>query len=174
MNLEALTGLRPGTPPPQTSYYRNVNAGDAEAIDEIACSVLRSWRYNPKGEFGVLYLASSPECAWREILKQVGGNAGSLKPRVVARFDVKLAACLDLTLPETRAKLDLSLEAILDPSDFLVPQSLARQARRLGFEAIIAPAAVGGGACHNLAVFKDRLSPPSRCECDPRSLRLYP
>jgi RES domain-containing protein len=173
LKLSALHDLLPGTPPPATYYYRLVAQEYASQIDETAQTVLHAWRYNPRGEFGVLYLSSSPECAYREKLKQVLGKTGHLKPQVVGRFRVYLPRCLHLTNPVCLATLAVTTEQLVDPSDFSVTQSIAREARRLGFEAILAPAAIGAD-CQSLVVFKDKLSPPASCLCDTSSIRAYP
>ncbi|MBI4591044.1 MAG: RES family NAD+ phosphorylase [Candidatus Rokubacteria bacterium] len=173
MNLAALPELWPGAPPAASIYHRLVDKEYAQQIDEIAQTVLRSWRYNPRGEFGILYLSSSPACAYREKLKQMFGRKDYLKPQVVGQFGVNLPKCLHLTNSACLAKLAVSREQLADPSDFSVPQSIAREARRIGFEAIIAPSAIGED-CHTLVVFKDRLSPPAQCICDLDSIRDYP
>ena len=142
-------------------------------MDETAQTVLRAWRYNPRGEFGVLYLSSSPACAYREKLKQVFGKPQYLKPQVVGPFAINLPKCLHLTNPDCLAKLAITRTQLIDPSDFSVPQALAREARRLGFEAILAPAAIGAD-CHSMIVFKDKLSPPASCICDFALIRDYP
>lgn len=150
-----------------------VDARYRSEIDETAHTVLYSWRYNPKGEFGVLYLSSSPDCAWREKLRQVHGRAEDLPPQAVGTFSVDLSRCLDLTNPQSRRQLDLSLETITQPNDFTTTQSLAREARLLGFEAIVAPSAAGE-PCHSLVVFKDKLAPPAYCLCNLDSIVPHP
>lgn len=173
MKLSGLSDLLPGQPPPATQYYRLVEKDYALQIDETAQTVLRAWRYNPRGEFGVLYLSSQPECAYREKLKQVFGKKHYLKPQVVGQFAVNLSKCLHLTNADCLTKLGVTREQLIDPSDFFVPQAIAREARRLGFEAILAPAAIGED-CHSLVVFKDKLAPPASCLCDFASIRDYP
>lgn len=150
-----------------------IDARYTAEIDEIAQTVLYSWRYNPKGEFGVLYLSSSPECCWREKLKQVHGRSDDLPPQAVGRFDCGLSKCLDLTEEASRGALSVSLDELLRPADFTTTQSLARQARRAGFEAIIAPSAIGAD-CKTLVVFKDKLVPPSFCTLTAGSIKAYP
>jgi RES domain-containing protein len=150
-----------------------VNDIYASEIDEITHSILYSWRYNPKGEFGVLYLSVSPKCAYREKLKQVSGHEEDLLPQAVGSFRVDLARCLDLTNASFREKLGISREQLTLSFDFSMTQSIAREARNLGFEAIIAPSAIGTD-CGTLVVFKDKLSPPSYCILDEKSIRPYP
>lgn len=173
MKLDALTSWLPGSPPPATEYFRLVSADYASGIDEIAQTILHSWRYNSKGEFGVLYLSIRPECAYRELLKRVFGKKQNLRPLVIGRFRIHLGKTLDLRDLGCRQTLDVTLEQLIDPTDFSVTQSLASEARKLGFEGIIAPSAIGED-CHNLVVFKDKLTPPSFCICDANSIRPYP
>ncbi len=173
MNLNALKELLPGVPLSDDTYYRLVIASYAPQIDDIAQSILHSWRYNPKGEFGVLYLSMSPDCAYKEKLKQVHNNAQALLPQVIGKFNVRSTRCLDLTQPFFQDALGLSSSQLIDPDDFSVTQSVAREARNLGFEIIIAPSATGND-CKNLVVFRDRLNPPSYCIVDKQSIRPYP
>lgn len=172
MNLAGLRNLFPGISSPSKKYYRMVSAHRKEEIDETAHTVLYSWRYNPKGEFAVLYLAKTPECACREKLKQVHGKKENLKPQAVGKFNVKLSKCLDLTNPKNREHLGLSVEDLIDPADFSATQSIAREARQVGFEAIIAPSAIGED-CYTIVIFKDKLQPPSYCICDKASIKTY-
>ncbi len=173
MNLQALASLLPGVPAPQKAYFRMVAAAHAAEMDETAHTVLYSWRYNPRGEFGALYFSASPECAWREKLKQVHGRPQDLSPQAVGTFEVGLSRCLDLTAAKTLSALGLERERLILPDDFRETQELSRQARRLGFEALHAPSAVGAD-CVTLAVFKDKLAPPSYCLLKPGSVRPYP
>ena len=173
MNLSALKKLLPGISCPLDTYYRMVNAIYASEIDEITHSILYSWRYNPKGEFGVLYLSVSPECAYREKLKQVSGHKEDLLPQTVGSFRVKLTECLDLTNSSFQKKLGIFKEQLTQPFDFSLTQVIAREARNLGFEAIIAPSAIGED-CSTLVVFKDKLNPPSYCILDKKSVHPYP
>lgn len=173
MNLHALKELLPGVSLSDNTYYRLVIASYAPQIDDIAQSILHSWRYNPKGEFGVLYLSLSPECAYREKLKQVYNNAHALLPQVIGKFSVGSTRCLDLTQPSFQDTLGLSPSQLIDPDDFSATQSIAREARNVGFEIIIAPSAIGDD-CKNLVVFRDRLNPPSYCIVDKQSIHPYP
>ena len=173
MNLNALKELLPGVSLSDDTYYRLVTASYAPKIDDIAQSILHSWRYNPHGEFGVLYLSMSPDCAYREKLKQVYNDAQSLPPQVVGKFNVMSARCLDLTQPSFQDTLALSPSQLIDLDDFSITQSIAREARNLGFEIIVVPSAIGDD-CKNLVVFRDRLNPPSFCIVDKQSIRPYP
>lgn len=150
-----------------------IDARYTAEIDETAHTVLYSWRYNPKGEFGVLYLSSSPECCWREKLKQAQGRASDLPPQAVGGFDNNLSKCLDLTDEACREGLAVGLDDLIQPADFEMTQKLASQARRAGFEGIIAPSAIGAD-CRTLVVFKDKLVPPSYCTLAPNSIKRYP
>lgn len=174
MKLAALDALlaRPATLD-KASYYRMVDARYAAEIDEIAHTVLYSWRYNPRGEFGVLDLSRSPECCWREKLRQVGGRAADLPPQSVGRFEARLSRCLNLNDAGVQAALSVAPAELASPSDFALTQELARQARAKGFEAILGPSAVGPD-CHSLVVFKDKLAPPSYCVLAAGAVKAYP
>lgn len=165
MNLTALAGLMPGKRAPSHNYYRMVNEADASTIDEIGFSLLRGWRYNPKNDFGVLYLSVSPKCAYQEKLKQVGGRQQDLLPQVVGKYNASLNKCLDLSDASVLASLEISVEDLVHPDDYSSPVAISREARRLGFEAIIAPSAIGAD-CSSLVVYKDKLNPPSYCKLE--------
>lgn len=169
MNLAALAELLPGVSPPQEIYCRLVNKQYASEIDEIIHSIRYSGRYNPAGEFPVLYLSANVDCAFREKLKQVHGSRRNLQPQIGGSFQVKLR-CLDLLDAENLKQLGLSREALTRPDDYTTTQQLAREARRVGFDGIIAPSAVGID-CHTLVVFKDKLNPPSACKLQPNSVK---
>lgn len=148
------------------------NESYGSTIDDIGPSFVYGGRYNVRDEFGVLYLSSSPPCAYSERLRQVGGRKGDLLPQVIATFEVKIKKCLNLFEENTRKELGIVLEDLTKDTDFLTPQSVAREARTAGFEALIAPSAVGK-ECQTLVVFKDRLSPPSYCLLKKGSLKPF-
>jgi hypothetical protein len=77
-------------------------------------------------------------------------------------FDVKLRRCLDLTSAKVLKALGLTREELVSPDDFTTPQAVSRAARKAGFEALIAPSAIGED-CETLVVFKEKLAPPSYC-----------
>jgi RES domain-containing protein len=139
-----------------------VDARYKDSVDETAQTVLHAWRWNPAGEFAVLYLSKDEDCCMREKLRQVGGNPDFLPAQFVGVFDVKLRRCLDLTSAKVLKVLGLTREELISPDDFTKPQAVARAARRAGFEALIAPSAIGDD-CETLVVFKDKLAPPSSC-----------
>lgn len=172
MNLSHLADFLPGIFPPDDIYYRLVNVQYVSEMDEIIHSIHYSGRYNPKGEFGVLYLAISLDCAFREKLRQVYGRKGDLPPQRSGAFSVSMR-CLDLRQNAILKRLEISKQDLINPADYTIPQTLAREARKLGFEGILAPSAIGDN-CHNLVVFKDKLNPPSHCILDPKSIRPYP
>jgi hypothetical protein len=130
VKLSALSDLLPGKPPSSSQYFRLVEKDYARQIDETAQTVLRAWRYNPRGEFGVLYLSSQPDCAYREKLKQVFGKKHYLKPQVVGQFAVNLPKCLHLTDTDCLTKLGVTREQLIDPSDFSMTQAIALDSRR--------------------------------------------
>lgn len=173
MNLNSLEDIFPGSSILNKKYYRLVAKFYADDIDEIAHTVLYSWRYNPKGEFGVLYLSITPDCAYREKLKQVFNREKDLLPLALGSFEVSIHRCLNLTDVTILERLDIKYESLITPYDFSTTQSISRKARNIGFEAIQAPSAIGKD-CYSLVVFKDKLIPPSSCIYDQQSLANYP
>jgi RES domain-containing protein len=103
--------------------------------------------------FPALYLALTPEICLGEIIRHV-------TPATLARFNdyhlseirVSLTAVLDL---RDSAPLRVPIDAVLDDTDYSVPQALAAAARERGAEGIIVPSATRLG--DNLILFPDRL-----------------
>jgi len=172
LNLAAVRGIFPGSPAPGEIYFRLVNKPFAATIDDIGPAFRLGWRYNPKDEFGVLYLASSAHCSYLEKLRQVNGRAEHLPPQVLGAFRVRIERNLDLTDPAILKLLAIKPEDLTADKDFTTPQALAREARFVGFESLLVPSAAGA-LCKNLVVFKDKLSPPSYCQFDQATLIDY-
>jgi RES domain-containing protein len=149
-----------------------VNQAYASTIDDIGPSFIYGGRYNPRNEFGVLYLSSSEDCPVLERLRQVKGRRDNLLPQRVADFNVKIQKCLDLLSRDTLKILGISREDLVRDADFSVPQGVSREARNVGFEGLIAPSAAGE-ECSTLVVFKDKLSPPSFCALKQTSVKPY-
>jgi len=172
LNLDLLETLYPGIPAPIYPYCRMVDAEFRDAIDEIAPSIVHGGRYNPPGEFGVLYLAQSAECAYQEKLRQVHGKKAGLRPQVVGNFKMRLDRCLDLTSTRVLGNLGTTKTQLVLPDDYSVPRRIAKQARKTGFDALYVPSAAAE-YCANLVVFKDRLAPPAFCVCDPHAITPF-
>ena len=101
------------------TWYRMIDARYTIEIDEIAHTILYSGRYNPRGEFAVLYFSSSPECCWREKLKQVQGRASDLPPQAVGRFDCNLSKCLEQSNTTSHTDLATILTTTNKPPNIL-------------------------------------------------------
>ena len=107
--------------------------------------------------FPTLYLALAPEIC-------LGGIIRHVTPATLARFNdyrlseirVTLTAVLDLRDP---APLGVPIDAVLDDTDYTIPQALAAAARERGAEGLIVPSATRLG--DNLIVFPDRLQAAS-------------
>jgi hypothetical protein len=123
-------------------------------------SLLVSGRYHRGGDafpdeqvFPALYLALAPETCLGEIIRHV-------TPATLSRFNeyrlseirVSLRAVLDL---RHSVPLGVPIDALLDDTDYSIPQALAAAARERGAEGIIVPSATRLG--DNLIVFPDRL-----------------
>lgn len=161
MNLGAIRSLLPGVHSPRTTYFRVVSESFASAIEDIWPSYDHGWRYNPKKEFGVLYLSISERCCGLERSRQLKKTEGIFQPMVVGEFKVNIGKCFDLTSDDVLKTIDVERNDLLT-EDLTIPQSIAREARKSGFEAVITPSAASN-ECQNLVVFRDKLSPPSYC-----------
>jgi len=121
-------------------------------------------RWNPPGSFATLYLALSVEVAAAELRRlaaRAGRTVDDFMPRHLLEYEVELAAVLDLTDPATVGAVGLD-ESQLRGDDATACQEVGEAAHHLGREGILAPSAAGGG--NVLAVFVERLAPPSRVE----------
>ncbi len=114
-------------------------------------------RWNPPESFSTLYLALERETTVREFYRlamRQGRSSGDFLPRRMYRYDVTLAAVLDLRDAATRGALQLS-DSELSADNAGACQQIGESAHYLGLEGILAPSATGEGTV--LAVFFDRL-----------------
>lgn len=108
-------------------------------------------RYNPRREFGALYLSESPAACRAEMHRRPGVRVRYWD----ARITIRVARALDLTDQVTRDTLGIQQEDLVS-DDWDFTQDVGRAARRAGFDALIVPSPAGDH--HNLVVFKDLLS----------------
>lgn len=119
-------------------------------------------RWNPPDSFSTLYLALDRETTVREfyrLAERQGRDPDDFLPRRLYRYDIALAALLDLREPATRTALQLS-DPELRSSDAAKCQQIGESAHHLGLEGILAPSATGKGVV--LVVFFDRLHADSQ------------
>ena len=147
-------------------------AADRDSILEIWPSQLFGWRFNPKGEFGALYLSENADTCVKEVNRHVPDvRAFQDRPRILGTIRVALQKCLALTDPKVLSALGVTEESIL-PDDSPESIQIAREARLAGFEGILYHSAVDR-KCSNLAVFKDVLMPKSSVACEQVKLLSY-
>lgn len=118
---------------------------------------LQGGRWNPPESFSTLYLALAQATVVAEFYRMAerqGRAPEDFLPRQMHRYDVTLAAALDLRVPVAQDSLDLTPEA-LRALDARRCQEIGAAAHYLGFEAIVAPSATGNGTV--LAVFFESL-----------------
>ncbi|MHB1518922.1 MAG: RES family NAD+ phosphorylase [Acidimicrobiales bacterium] len=110
-------------------------------------------RFNPPGNFPVLYVCQSRPCAVAE-LKRFGDRLSigveGLLPRMLYRYEIVLDRILDLTNDEVRAQVGLGLDILTGP-DWTACQELGSTVHALGAQGINLPSATGVGDV--LAVF---------------------
>ncbi|MDE2263386.1 MAG: RES family NAD+ phosphorylase [Gammaproteobacteria bacterium] len=138
--------------------YRQCHPAHAQVSDAtLRASAREGGRFNPRHEFGALYVSLSRKTAVDELrrrARRLAVDLAELLPRTMLRLRVDLERVLDLTDPSVAAAWGLSAAQLR--SDDLAPcQEVARTARRAGYEAIRFPAASGTG--ENVAIFLDRL-----------------
>lgn len=135
-------------------------------------------RYNPKGEFGVLYLAEGEEVARAEVLRKVGEVPDALKePRICGAVRVRLTKVLDLTDERILKGLGIRWEDLLQDTgdrekDYGLPRRVARAARAAGFEALRVPSVTSKG--NNLVLFPENLSESSQVQVERKKPISFP
>jgi RES domain-containing protein len=142
--------------------YRQSSPKYAEISDSTLTASLRGGgRFNPRGEFGAVYVSLEPETAMAELRRQATQrdiHVENLLPRTLFAANVQLQRVLNLDSDVVRKEWSLTTEA-LRSSNWEPCQRVARRARNEGYEAIRFPSATGSGG--NLAIFLDRLLPGS-------------
>lgn len=132
-------------------WHRFVAEAYKDAADSDLGALEHGGRYNPRREFGALYLSESPAACRAELQRRPGVRVRYWH----ARIRVRVARALDLTDPHTREKLHVSLDD-LTSDNWELTHDLGRVARRAGFDGLIVPSAAGDH--RNLVVFKDLLT----------------
>ena len=142
-----------GVPPSRVAgvWHRFVAESHKGGADGDQGAFEYGGRYNPRREFGALYLSDSAAACAAEMRRRPGVRTRYWH----ARIRTVLRRALDLTDAAIRARLRLA-EADLVSKDWSLTHDVARAARRAGFDALIVPSAAGRH--HNLVVFKDLMS----------------
>jgi RES domain-containing protein len=118
-------------------------------------------RWNPPDSFPALYLALDVDTVAAEFYRLAARQAvppEGLLPRELHRFEVTLAAVLDLREPWAREQVGLDGRE-LSGDDLRACQGVGAAARHLGREGVLSPSAAGSGTV--LVVFSDRLGAES-------------
>jgi len=132
-------------------WHRFVEESYREDADSDRGALDHGGHYNPRGEFGALYLSDTEAACRAEMRHRVG-----IRPRYWhAQIRVRLQKVLDLTDGSTVQKLGI-VPTTLVSLDWLLPQDVARATRAAGFNALIVPSAAGSH--RNVVVFKDLLA----------------
>src|SRR3990170_1105227 len=119
-------------------WHRFVAELHKDSADSDQGALEYGGRYNPRREFGALYVSESPAACRAEMLRRPGVRLQYWH----ARIKVRVAKAIDLTDPSTRDKLSILQEDLIS-SDWSLTQDLGRAARRAGFDALIVPSAAG-------------------------------
>lgn len=112
-------------------------------------------------QFGALYCGITEEVCWAEIEKKIEGPVKHSRFKVY-QIRVDLQRVLDLTDPHVCNELKIAPEFLVHLSRYVLTQQIAKEAREIGFEAILAPSSTGAGVI--LAIFMDRLDLRSKIE----------
>ncbi|MFQ5853941.1 MAG: RES family NAD+ phosphorylase, partial [Candidatus Binatia bacterium] len=142
--------------------YRHVSS-EYDALDSSG-SLKAGGRWNPPGEYGVLYTALDEETVKAELerlAERQGLTLDDLAPRDLVSIEVSVSKVLDLTDNKTLEQIGVGENEIVG-NDVSLCLEISRRARRAIFEAILAPSATGKGPI--LVIFPDRLRPTSRLQ----------
>ncbi len=115
-------------------------------------------RFNPPHSFPVLYLCLTQPCVVAELSKQAerqGLSVDDLLPRELWQITCDLTNVLDLTSPDVRSGLDLSVEDLVR-DDYRLTREIGEAAHAHGFQALKSVSATGVDEV--LAIFPERLA----------------
>jgi RES domain-containing protein len=146
----------------ETVAFRHVSVGANPRSGTGAR--IHGGRWNPPNSFAALYLGLDVETVadeFHRLARRQGLTPDDFLPRELHRFEVRLAAALDLRGDEARQAVDLS-DRQLRGDDPHRCQGIGEAAHYLGLEGIVAPSAAGPGTV--LAIFLERLRPGSVLE----------
>ena len=148
-NLAALSSL------PVTSFngsvYRIVTERLREKILSTEGNRFYPGRYHLQGETGILYTSLDEKVAIEELTRHAARP--TLKVKLAAgQIHLRLQNVLDLTSAPSLRKLGLSKEDLIS-ADYLIPQSISLQARKMGLQGLIVPSATSAG--QNLIIFEN-------------------
>lgn len=123
---------------------------------------IQGGRWNPAGSFAVLYLGLDRQTVideFHRLAQRQRRDPGDFLPRTLYRYDLVLQRLADLRDPASTDALGL------DPADLRSDrldacQRVGQAAFDAGREGLLAPSAAGAGTV--LALFVDRIEPPSR------------
>lgn len=121
-------------------------------------------RYNSPGESGTLYCSLDSEVAKAEVSRHAHFSLRSRWWQF--SLETELSFVLDLTDPIVLFHLGISPEELVR-EDLAAPRRIGVEARKAGFQAIIAPSAAVGGS-KNLVIFLEN------AKLRPREVRSEP
>ena len=145
--------------PLSTRVFRVVREG----LDPLATtgSFEAGGRFNPPKVFGALYTSLDRDTAAKEVAR--GLRARGVDPDQfptgtwwIYELEVRLESVLDLTDADVMRKAGIE-ESSLTGGDLSTPRSIAAEARKQGYEALLVPSAAAAGL-KNLVIFLDKLS----------------
>lgn len=142
--------------------FRHVSAGANPRSGTGAR--INGGRWNPPNSFATLYLGLESETVaneFRRLAARQGLAPEDFLPRYVYRFNVRLAAILDLRSEDAQRAVDLT-DRVLRADDPRRCREVGEATHHLGLEGVVAPSAAGPGTV--LAVFLEKLRPGSLLE----------
>ncbi len=146
-------------------FFRSLTAdhGTQSEVLSMAGSISTGGRFNIRGEFGALYVASDPHVAFDESVhnnREIGWLA--YKPKTIVGIKFHPLTTLDLDDEQIRKRLGIKTSDLKvdwygenESGKIVTTQLLGRIAREVGFEAIKIRSLRGEAT--NLAVFLDKV-----------------
>ena len=141
--FSAITGPRASLPIvalKRKHFWRCLPKRYIRTVLEAGPSFTRERRYSVRGEFGALYFSASKELSLSEVLVRAGDDGDVMS---CVEFEITMDRLVDLTRPETRARLHVQLDDLIRPriyrDAYEIPHQIARQVYQERLSGLLAP-----------------------------------
>ena len=122
------------------TIYRNVES-KYNPLEIDAHNIDTPYRYSPEGIPG-LYFSSSERIVKAELANYKRFNFTN---RTAYSYNAKLTNMLDVTNPQVRSNLGVSLDSLIMHDNYIIPQQIGTYAYKNGYNGLIAPSARADG-----------------------------
>jgi RES domain-containing protein len=122
------------------SFWRCLPKQYVRTVLETGPSFTQERRYSVRGEFGAVYFSASKELSLAEVSSRVGEDGEAM---ACVEFEVTVQRLVDLTRPDTRARLRVQLEDLIRPriskDAYASPQRIAKRIYKERLDGLFAP-----------------------------------